>query len=48
MTMKDWAEHLDKILTMSGEKLLQGQVQSVTKPRLRRQQPNIRNISKKH
>lgn len=24
MTMKDWAEHLDKILTMSGEKLLLG------------------------
>lgn len=24
MAMKDWAEHLDKILTMSGEKLLQG------------------------
>ena len=24
MTMKDWAEHLDRILTMSGEKLLQG------------------------
>ena len=24
MTMKDWAEHLDKILTISGEKLLQG------------------------
>lgn len=24
MTMKDWAEHLDKILTMSGEKFLQG------------------------
>jgi hypothetical protein len=24
MTMKEWAEHLDKILTMSGEKLLQG------------------------
>lgn len=24
MTMKDWAEHLDNILTMSGEKLLQG------------------------
>lgn len=24
MTMKDWVEHLDKILTMSGEKLLQG------------------------
>lgn len=24
MTMKDWAVHLDKILTMSGEKLLQG------------------------
>ena len=24
MTMKDWAEHLDKILTMSGENLLQG------------------------
>ena len=24
MTMKDWAEHLNKILTMSGEKLLQG------------------------
>jgi hypothetical protein len=24
MTMKDWADHLDKILTMSGEKLLQG------------------------
>jgi hypothetical protein len=23
MTMKDWAQHLDKILTMSGEKLLQ-------------------------
>ena len=22
--MKDWAEHLDNILTMSGEKLLQG------------------------
>lgn len=22
--MKDWAEHLDRILTMSGEKLLQG------------------------
>ncbi len=24
MTMKNWAEHLDKILTMSGEELLQG------------------------
>ncbi|NLA23596.1 MAG: virulence RhuM family protein [Bacteroidales bacterium] len=24
MTMKDWAEHLDKILSMSGEKLLRG------------------------
>jgi hypothetical protein len=24
MSMRDWAEHLDKILTMSGEKLLQG------------------------
>lgn len=24
MTMKDWAEHLDKILTMSGEQILQG------------------------
>jgi len=24
MTMSDWAEHLDRILTMSGEKLLQG------------------------
>ena len=24
MTMKDWVEHLDKILTMSGEQLLQG------------------------
>ncbi len=24
MTMKDWAEHLDKILTMTGENLLQG------------------------
>ncbi|MOA66029.1 hypothetical protein D3C78_1926450 [compost metagenome] len=23
MTMKDWATHLDSILTMSGEKLLQ-------------------------
>ncbi|MCB8964349.1 MAG: virulence RhuM family protein [Bacteroidales bacterium] len=25
MTMKDWATHLDRILTMSGEKLLQGE-----------------------
>ncbi|MBQ3427770.1 MAG: virulence RhuM family protein [Clostridia bacterium] len=24
MTMKDWAQHLDRILTMSGEKLLEG------------------------
>ncbi len=24
MTMKDWARHLDRILTMSGEKLLEG------------------------
>lgn len=24
MTMHDWAKHLDNILTMSGEKLLQG------------------------
>lgn len=24
MTMKDWAEHLDRILTMSGENLLAG------------------------
>ena len=24
MTMKDWAEHLDRVLTMSGEQLLQG------------------------
>lgn len=24
MTMKDWSEHLDRILTMSGEQLLQG------------------------
>ncbi|MFO8054552.1 MAG: RhuM family protein, partial [Bacteroidales bacterium] len=25
MTMNDWAAHLDRILTMSGEKLLQGE-----------------------
>ena len=24
MTMQDWAEHLDRILTMSGEQLLTG------------------------
>lgn len=24
MTMKDWAKHLDRILTMSGEQLLSG------------------------
>ena len=24
MTMKDWADHLDRILTMSGEQLLRG------------------------
>ena len=24
MTMEDWAKHLDKILTMSGEQLLEG------------------------
>lgn len=24
MTMKDWGEHLDRILTLSGEQLLQG------------------------
>ena len=24
MTMQDWSAHLDRILTMSGEKLLQG------------------------
>ena len=24
MSMKDWAEHLGRILTMSGEQLLQG------------------------
>lgn len=24
MTMKDWAEHLNRILTISGEQLLQG------------------------
>jgi hypothetical protein len=24
MTMKDWAAHLDSILTMSGEKILEG------------------------
>jgi len=30
MTMKDWAEHLDKILTMSGEKLLQGAAGSIS------------------
>ena len=24
MTMQDWAAHLDRILTMSGEQLLQG------------------------
>ena len=24
MTMQDWAEHLDRILTMSGEQLLSG------------------------
>lgn len=24
MTMSDWSEHLDRILTMSGEKLLKG------------------------
>ena len=27
MTMRDWAEHLDRILTMSGEQLLQGKRQ---------------------
>ena len=34
MTMKDWAEHLDKILTMSGEKLLQGALPKPHKPTL--------------
>ena len=24
MTMADWAEHLDRLLTMNGEKLLEG------------------------
>ena len=24
MTMQDWADHLDRILTMSGEQLLEG------------------------
>ena len=29
MTMMDWAEHLDRILIMSGEQLLQGSVRTV-------------------
>ena len=48
MTMKNWAEHLDKILTMSGENLLQVQVLSVTKLRLKKLPWNIKSTSKKH
>lgn len=42
MTMKDWAEHLDCILMMSGEQLLQKmEVSLISKP-LIRQQMNIK------
>jgi hypothetical protein len=44
MTMKDWAEHLDRILTMSGEQLLQGNERSLISKLLVRQQMNTRNI----
>lgn len=48
MAMKDWAKHLDKIFTMSGEKLLSGagtvtHEQAVNKP-----QQNIKSFRKKH
>lgn len=46
MTMKDWAEHLDRILTMSGEKLLQDNGK-ISHKEIKPKQ-NIKNINKKH
>lgn len=48
MTMKDWAEHLDKILTMSGEKLLQGAGSISMKLLLKRLPQNTKSINKEH
>lgn len=48
MTMKDWAEHLDRILTMSGEKLLQDNGKISHKEAINKPKQNIKNINKKH
>ena len=44
MTMKDWTKHLDRILTMSGEQLLQGNGSILISKLLIRQSENIGNI----
>ena len=46
MTMKDWADHLDRILTMSGY-WLETEVSRINR-RLIRQQMNIKSIRLKH
>lgn len=43
MTMQDWADHLDRILTMSGEQLLIGNGASVISRLLIKQPENIEN-----
>jgi hypothetical protein len=48
MTMKDWAEHLDKILTMSGEKLLQGAGSITQEIAIEKEPQNKGSINKKH
>ena len=48
MTMYDWAKHLDNILTMSGEKLLQGAGSVSHEEAIDRQPQNIKNINRKH
>jgi hypothetical protein len=56
MTMKDWALHLDKILTMSGEKLLQGSgsvshetaIEKATSEYKKYQQKTLSEVEKKY
>lgn len=48
MTMQDWAAHLDRILTMSGERLLQMQAPFLIIKPLKKRRTSIKNIKPKH
>jgi hypothetical protein len=48
MTMENWASHLDRILTLSGENILQGAGQVSHEQAIGKPKTNTKNISNKH